>query len=287
MYAITGITGQVGSALADALFAAGRPVRAVVRDASKAEPFVARGAEVAVAELHDTAALTRAFSGAEAVFILLPPVFDPAPDFLTAEDPAIASIHDALLAARPKQVVALSTIGADATQENLLSRLTRMERVLGGLPVPVTFLRAGWFLENARWDVASARDDGVIDSFLAPLDRKIAMVATRDVGQLAASLLDERGEGHRVVELEGAGRVSPNDIAAAFSRALGRDVRARLVPRATWAARFTADGMSNPTPRMRMIDGFNEGWIDFGADAIKGTTSLDVVMAGLLSKPVG
>ncbi|MDR6644255.1 uncharacterized protein YbjT (DUF2867 family) [Luteibacter sp. 1214] len=287
MYAITGITGQVGSALADALFAAGRPVRAVVRDASKAEPFVARGAEVAVAELHDTAALSRAFSGAEAVFILLPPVFDPAPDFLTAEDPAIASIYDALLAARPKQVVALSTIGADATQENLLSRLTRMERVLGGLPVPVTFLRAGWFLENARWDVASARDDGVIDSFLAPLDRKIAMVATRDVGQLAASLLDERCEGHRVVELEGAGRVSPNDIAAAFSRALGRDVRARLVPRATWAARFTADGMSNPTPRMRMIDGFNEGWIDFGADAIKGTTSLDVVMAGLLSKPVG
>lgn len=64
-------------------------------------------------------------------------------------------------------------------------------------------------------------------------------------------------------------------------------MRARLVPRATWAARFTADGMSNPTPRMRMIDGFNEGWIDFGADAIKGTTSLDVVMAGLLSKPVG
>jgi uncharacterized protein YbjT (DUF2867 family) len=287
MYAITGITGQVGGALADALFAAGRPVRAVVRDARRAASFAARGAEIAVAELHDSEALTRAFSGAEAVFILLPPVFDPAPDFLTAQDPAIAAIHDALLAARPKRVVALSTIGADATQENLLSRLTRMERVLGSLPVPVTFLRAGWFLENAQWDVASARDDGIIDSFLAPLDRKIAMVATRDVGHMAALLLDERGEDCRVVELEGPVRVSPNDIAAALTKALDREVRARLVSRDTWNARFTADGMGNPTPRMRMIDGFNEGWIDFGADATKGTTGVDDVMAGLVSKPAG
>ena len=81
MYAITGITGQVGGALAEALFAANKPFRAVVRDAAKGATFAARGAEVAIAEFDDTAALTRAFEDAEAVFILLPPVFDPSPGY--------------------------------------------------------------------------------------------------------------------------------------------------------------------------------------------------------------
>ena len=284
MYAITGITGQVGGALADALFAAGRPFRAVVRDAAKGEAFAARGAEIAVAAIDDAAALTRAFEGSEAAFILLPPDFDPAPDFLTAPDPVIASIHDALLAARPARVVALSTIGADATQPNLLSRLGRMETVLGDLPMPVTLLRAGWFLENIQWDIASAREHGVVDSFLAPLDRKIPMVATKDVGELAAQLLDEPGEGVRIVELEGPERVSPADIAASLARALGREVRAREVARDAWADRFAASGMKNPAPRMRMLDGFNEGWIDFGAGARKGRTGLDAVLAELLAR---
>jgi uncharacterized protein YbjT (DUF2867 family) len=278
MYAITGITGQVGASLAEALRAAGQPFRAVVRDAGKA----ARFEHAALAELDDTPALTRAFTGAEAVFILLPPLFDPSAGF-PESNRTIASIRDALLAARPERVVALSTIGAEATPENLLSQLGRMEQVLGELPMPVTFLRAAWFMENAQWDVAQARDTGTIDSYLAPLDRRIAMVATKDIGELAAHLLGERWEGVRVVELEGPARVSPNDIAASLGRVLGRDVVARIVPRDTWETRFREQGMTNPTPRMRMVDGFNEGWIDFGATSRKGATTLDDVIANLAS----
>jgi uncharacterized protein YbjT (DUF2867 family) len=279
MYAITGITGQVGASLAEALHADGTPFRAVVRDAAKASRF----AHAAIAALDDTPALIRAFEGAEAVFILLPPLFDPSPGF-PESNRTITSIRDALLAARPDRVVVLSTIGADAVHENLLSQLGRMEQVLGALPMPVTFLRAAWFMENTQWDVAQARDTGVIDSYLQPLDRRIAMVATRDIGRLAARLLGERWEGVRVVELEGPARVSPDDIAAALASALGRDVVARGVPRDTWEARFRAQGMTNPMPRMRMIDGFNEGWIDFGPGAIKGETSLEQVIGTLVSR---
>ncbi|QWT19499.1 NAD(P)H-binding protein [Bacillus sp. NP157] len=284
MYAITGITGQVGGALADALLAAGKPFRAVVRDAARAERFFDRGAEVAVAALDDTPALTRAFEGAEAVFILLPPAFDPAVDFLTAADPVIDSIHAALLAAQPGRVVVLSTIGAQAAEPNLLSRLGRMENVLATLPMPVTFLRAGWFIENTQWDLDAARKHGVIDSFLAPLDRKIAMVATKDVGETAARLLGEPSEGVRIVELEGPQRTSPDDLAAALARVLGHDVKARIVPRDAWEARFRAEGMHNPTPRMRMVDGFNEGWIAFGAGTTKGTTSVDEAIGALVGR---
>jgi uncharacterized protein YbjT (DUF2867 family) len=283
MYAITGITGQVGTALADALFAAGKPFRAVVRDAAKGRVFADRGATVAVADLDDTVALTRAFEGADAAFILLPPQFDPSPGFPESRH-TIDAIRDALLAARPQRVVVLSTIGAHATEENLLSQLGHMEDVLGGLPMPVTFLRAGWFLENALWDVAPARDGGVIDSYLYPLDRKLPMVATKDIGEKAAALLGEASTGVRIVELEGPSRVSPNDIAAAFAKALGREVRARIVPRETWRSRFEAQGMHNPTPRMRMLDGFNEGWIDFEGRSIKGRTDVDSVIAELVQR---
>ncbi|KJV33352.1 NAD(P)H-binding protein [Luteibacter yeojuensis] len=279
MYAITGITGQVGASLAEALRAAHKPFRAIVRDAAKASRFE----HAAIAELDDTAALAQAFEGAEAVFILLPPLFDPTPGFPESTR-TIASIKAALAAARPDRVVVLSTIGADATEENLLSQLGHMEKALGELPMPVAFLRAAWFMENSQWDVAQARDTGVIDSYLQPLDRRIAMVATRDIGQRAAALLGEHWDGVRIVELEGPTRTSPNDIAAALAEALGRDVVARVVPRETWEARFREQGMQHPGPRMRMVDGFNEGWIDFGPGATKGVVTLGEVIRELVPR---
>ena len=157
--------------------------------------------------------------------------------------------------------------------DNLLSQRTMMEEALSMLPVPVTFLRPGWFLENASGDVAPARATGVIDSFLTPLDKHFPMVATQDVGRVAAKLIQENWSGKRVVELEGPRRVSPNDLAAAFEKTLGTPVRAEIVPHEAWEDLFRSQGMKNPRPRIRMLDGFNEGWIDFhdrGAKAIKG-----------------
>jgi uncharacterized protein YbjT (DUF2867 family) len=283
MYAITGITGQVGSALGQQLLAAGLPVRAVVRDAAKGAAWAARGAEVALADVNDAAALTRAFHGAEAVFVLLPPTFDPSEGFPEARR-SIAALREALAAARPARVVVLSTIGAQATQPNLLNQLGIMERELGTLDLPVTFLRAGWFIENSLWDVASARATGTIASYLQPLDRPVAMVACADISALAAELLQQTWSGHRLVELEGPVRISPDDIAASFTRLLGRQVRAQAVPRETWAALFTAQGMKNPTPRMQMLDGFNQGWIEFEGQQRKGTTTLHAAIAGLLAR---
>jgi NAD(P)H dehydrogenase (quinone) len=87
------------------------------------------------------------------------------------------------------------------------------------------------------------------------------------VSLTTAELLQEPWTGKRIVELEGPERVCPNDIATAFANLLGRDVRAEIVPRDTWAAAFTSQGMKNPTPRIRMLDGFNEGWIEFEGGA--------------------
>src|ERR1700704_3357831 len=284
MYAITGITGNVGGALARTLLAERLPVRAVLRDEVKAAEWRTGGCDVALAEMDDPASLTSAFRGAAGVFILPPSEFDPEPGFPEARR-VIAAVTAALAEARPGKVVCLSTIGADAPHENLLTQRALMEQSLEQIGLPVTFLRPGWFMENALWDVPSARDEGVLRSFLQPADKLFPMVATQDVGRLAAALLLEDWTGSRIIELEGPARVSPNDLARAFATVLERPVRVETVPRESWEQIFRSQGTQNPLPRIRMLDGFNEGWIefsDYGRSAVKDTTTLDSVIAELV-----
>ena len=175
MYAITGITGLVGNAVAENLLAARRPLRAVVRDASKGKIWKDRGCEVALATIEDASSLTAAFQETQGVFILVPPNFDPQPGFPEAQTIG-AALRCALETARPSRVVYLSTIGAQASQPNLLTQHTIIEKALSDLSMPIAFLRPAWFMENCRWDVAAARDQGVIPSFLQPLNKLVPMV---------------------------------------------------------------------------------------------------------------
>jgi NAD(P)H dehydrogenase (quinone) len=286
MFAITGITGNVGGEVARNLLAAKQPVRGVARDVGKCGAWVQRGCEVVGADINDVAALTAAFRGVEGAFFLVPPNFDPSPDFREARVIA-ETLRTALDAARPSRIVYLSTVGAQATQPNLLTQHTIIERVLGDLPVPITFLRPGWFMENSSWDVAPAASGGVIPSFLQPLDKPVPMVATSDIGRVAAALLCETWKGHRVVELEGPHRVTPDEIAATFARLLGRPVKMEAVPRDTWEALFLSQGMKNPTPRIQMLDGFNEGWIEFEQGEVgsrKGKVALETVLRSLIER---
>jgi len=198
----------------------------------------------------------------------------------------IDSVVEALTAARPTRALCLSTIGADAVHDNLLSQRTMMEAALRELPLPLTILRPAWFIDNAAWDVSSARKTGLIHSFLQPTDKAFPMVAAKDVGRVAGELIQEDWQRVRVVELEGPSRVKPNDLADAFATVLGKLVRAVPVPRESWHELFRSQGMKNPLPRMRMLDGFNEGWIDFkdrGSKAIKGWTNPLEVIAALIA----
>jgi uncharacterized protein YbjT (DUF2867 family) len=282
MYAVTGITGKVGGAVARNLLAAGQAVRAVLRDTTKAKAWADQGCDIALADMTDAKALTDAFKGAVAVFILPPPIFDPKSGFPEIRA-VIAAVTTALAATRPARVVQLSTIGAQASQSNLLSQQSLMEQALRRLTTPVTILRPAWFMENFAWDVAGARDDGVLKSFLQPLDRAIPMAATADIAKTAADLLMRTWSKGRIVELKSAD-VSPNGAAAVFAKLLGRDVNAQTVPRESWGALFKAQGMNDPMPRIQMLDGFNEGWLSFQdpATVVQGSTNLESVLSDLL-----
>ena len=286
MYAITGITGNIGGGVAHHLLSAGRSVRAVMRNIDKGSVWAERGCEVVKADIADATPLASAFRGAEAAFVLVPPNFDPIPGFSEAQATA-ASLKAALEKAAPGRVVYLSTIGAQARESNLLTQHTIIEQVLGELPMPITFLRPAWFMENFRWDVAAARESGSIMSFLQPLNKPVPMVATADIGREAAKLLQESWTGRRVVELEGPRRLTPDEVANIFAEVLGRPVSMDPVPRETWEQLFKSQGMKNPTPRIRMLDGFNEGWIEFEngeAGSRKGEVALKSVLQTLVER---
>lgn len=286
MFAVMGVTGQVGRQVAQNLLNADQAVRVLVRDAAKAADWSAAGCEVAQVSVQDAASLAKAVAGVDGVFLMIPPDYDPAPGF-----PEIRSIIDSVTAAvesaKPGRLVFLSTVGAHVEQFSLLNNARMIEAAMRRLSVPAGFLRAAWFMENAKWDLETA-SKGMIPSFLQPLDHPIPMVATADIGLAVAQMLMEDWQGTRVVELEGPRRYSANDIAEGYAATLGCTVRTEIVPRDTWDGLFRSQGMRHPEPRMHMLDGFNEGWIDFEHDVSQrrfGTTSLEQVLLSLTSRP--
>jgi NAD(P)H dehydrogenase (quinone) len=287
MYAVMGITGQVGSAVAESLLAKGKKIRAIVRNPEKAAAWKARGAEIAVAESTDAAALTQAFQNVEGVFAMNPPYFAPARNFPETRA-VVASIREALLAAAPPKAVYLSSVGAQ--QESglgLITSLHILEEELRQLPIPGAFLRAAWFMENSVWDVPSARQ-GKLFSFLQPLDKTFPMVATADIGRAAAETLLQSWTGQRFLEIAGPKRYSPNDVAAAFAQVLKQPVESVVVPRATWQDTFVSQGTApdRTAYRIEMLDAFNSGWIDFGApgtERFTGNVTLEEVLTTLIN----
>ena len=292
MFAILGITGQVGGATARALLAHGHQVRAIVRNPEKAASWQAEGVELVVADVDDPTALTAALGGVEGAFVMLPSNFAPSPDFSEARR-TIASLVTALSAARPPRVVALSSIGSE--QEHGLGLITSthlLEKALLPLGLNLVVLRAAWFMENFVHDLQSVRYSSELDSYLQPADKPFAMIATDDIGITAAHLLTEPSTSistPRRLELAGPRDYTPTDVAAAFAAALSQTVNLKLIPRDAWVGQFIAQGMpeDRTAPRVDMFDGINSGHIHFGVpgtEPVRGTTELEIVLRQLVAR---
>ena len=176
MYAIAGVSGHTGRVVAERLLAAGRGVRVIVRDAAKGEAWAKKGAEVAVADLDDAAALEAAFAGAEGAYVLLPPT--PTADDVGAVQAArVAALVAAVAGAKVPHVVLLSSIGAHlASGTGPIVGLHHAERALAAVAPRFTALRAGYFLEN--WGSAlGGLADGVFPTFVGA-DTRVEMVAS-------------------------------------------------------------------------------------------------------------
>ena len=112
MYVITGATGNTGSVVTERLLAQGEKVRVVGRDPQRLEQFTQKGAESFIADATDAGALTTAFTGAKAVYAMIPPNIA-SPDVRAYEESVSDALGSAIEKNGIKYAVVLSSVGAD------------------------------------------------------------------------------------------------------------------------------------------------------------------------------
>jgi uncharacterized protein YbjT (DUF2867 family) len=263
MYVILGATGNTGSVAAEALLAKGQKVRVVGRSKERLSKLVARGTEAFEADVTDSAALTKAFTGARAVYVMLPP--DPAnPHYREHQDEATNAIATALEAAGVTHAVVLSSFGADKVNKTgPVLGLHILEERLARLPkLNALFLRAGYFMENTLPQV------GIIKSFgmmAGPVGADLAMpvIATRDIGAAAAeALLKLDFTGQQKRELQGQRDLAYLEIAKIAGAAIGIPNLAYVqLPAEQVIQAMTQMGMSKDfaTLLSEMCDSLNNG----------------------------
>lgn len=138
MYAILGITGKVGSAVADNLLKISLTVVAIVRDPAKADVWEKKGAVVAIADLKDCDALAAAFENVEGIFVMTPPLWD-SNDPMGEHDQMLKALTLAIEKAQPKRIVYLSSVGGQlATGTGAIRKLYDLEQALSKLIYPVS-----------------------------------------------------------------------------------------------------------------------------------------------------
>jgi NAD(P)H dehydrogenase (quinone) len=287
MFAVMGITGNVGGATADTLLKQGKQVRGIVRDSAKARIWEDKGVQIVTSNYDDH--LITAFSGVESVFVMIPPNMVPEPGFPDSVV-RVAAIKKAILAVKPPRVVFLSSWGSEKTSGlGLIAPNRILEQELGDTGVPSAFLRPAWFMENLVYSLSAARSTGNYFSLYQPLERPYGMVAAKDVGKIGAQTLLEDWQSNRVIEISGPISYSSQDAAAALGVAIGRPVAAVAVPRDRWVDTLAQNGM--PADRsdayIEMVDSLNSGWIDFGVpgtEQTKGTTDLVTTVKALAAK---
>ncbi|HEY0466076.1 MAG TPA: NmrA family NAD(P)-binding protein, partial [Polyangiaceae bacterium] len=279
MFVITGATGNTGSVAAEALLDAGKRVRAVVRNAAKAKHLAARGAELVEADLSDEAALVEAFRGADGVYLLSPPDVTLA-DFFTVRKQLVHGLARAVKAAAVKHVVFLSSAGAQhSAGTGMIVSTYAGEPALRATGLPVTFVRAAYFMDNWASVLTPAQKDGLLPSFIAA-SRAIPMVASRDIGKTVARALLDGPRGTRIIELGGPREVSPAEVAATLSKILEREVKVAELPLEAALPTFSSFGFSQSVAEgfREMFQGIENGkvsWEGGRAEAARGTTSLE------------
>lgn len=243
MYTIAGVTGQVGSAVADALLTAGENVRVLVRDQVKGEPWSHRGADVVVADLRDASRLADALRGSHGVFVLLPlNLVSPTVGAEAAE--LVDSIGEAVESAGVPHVVALSSLGAELPEgTGAIEWLHRFENRLRRTGAVLTAVRSGHFPEKARDLLGAVDAAGVYPVFRDSADVPIPMVAVRDVGEVIATALCGGATAHRVVDVQGPAHTE-RQVAEAIASLIGTPVEVVTIPRDGWAGALVEAGLS-------------------------------------------
>lgn len=242
MHIITGGTGHVGSALAEALLKKGEKVTIISRSSNSAREWVNKGAHIAVADIYDTAALHEIFKKEKSIFILNPPA-DPMTDTPLQERKTATSLVEALKNLHPEKVVVESTLGAQPGYNiGDFGVLYELEQNVAALSYPYSIIRPAYYMSNWAEQLPAIKEKGELISFF-PADLKFPMVAPTDIGELAAHLMTEN-KTPDINAIHGPELYSPRDVAEAFSKVIGKKVEVKVISKEQWKTTFMSLGFS-------------------------------------------
>jgi uncharacterized protein YbjT (DUF2867 family) len=265
MYTILGATGTVGKKIVETLAAQGEKVRMVARSEDRLRPLVGKYAEAFAGDILDTEFLTQAFTGADAVFTLIPPNYT-AGNFLSYADKVGESIAKALQDAKITRVVNLSSIGGELSSgTGPITGLHRLEERLNRIKgLTVVHLRAAYFMENLLGSIGLIRTKGINGGAVRG-DLRMPMIATRDIAAFAAErLLKRESTGASTAYLLGPRDLTQTEATTTIGIKIGLpNLQYVTFPYAEAEKGLIAAGLSPDMSRLYVEMGraFNEGRI--------------------------
>src|SRR5580704_2000573 len=252
MIVVTGATGRTGRATAEALLAKGEKVRVVGRDAKRLAPLVQLGAEAFIANVENCAPMTEAFTGASAVYLVLPEDIAQ-PDLRAHQERVSDSFVAAIRDANVRFVVNLSSVGAQHSKGTgpivgLHNQEQKLNRVVG---LNALHLRASYFMENLFMSMEPLRSIGALPGALRS-DVPMPWIATKDIGEYAASRLAARDfSGGTIQELHGQRDISMQEAASIVGHVIGKPGLVYVqVPSVTFGASLLQMGLPKKTSEL-------------------------------------
>lgn len=185
---ITGSLGHISEPLTNELAKKGHEVTVISSNPERKKDIEALGAKAAIGSLEDTAFLTSAFTGADAVYCMVPPNFNE-PDQVAYYQRIGGNYVQAIQQAAVKRVVDLSSIGAHLEKDTgFIVGSYQVEQMLNKLPgTSVTHIRPGYFYYNLFSFVNRIKSAGFMAANFGGRD-KLAMVSPQDI---AAAIAEE------------------------------------------------------------------------------------------------
>jgi uncharacterized protein YbjT (DUF2867 family) len=287
MFVIYGASGNTGSVVANALLDKGKKVRVVARDASKVAALAKKGAEVVTGDITDAASVAKALEGdVEGAYFLNPPDMT-SKAFIERGRRIVDNIAKAIAKNDVKHGVFLSSVGAQVPTGTGPIVITHIaETTLAKTKTPFTFVRAAYFMENILNYAQPMKQDGVLPVFGGGESYPFPMVATRDIGKVAAEALLSPPAKTQVIELSGPKEYSFADAASEASKIIGKPVKPVPLPLENLVPALTGMGISEDVAKLyrEMTEAFGTGKVSLEGThkTVRGATTLgEVLRAGL------
>lgn len=220
-FTITGSLGNISKPLATTLLKAGHTVTIISSNPDKAEAITALGAIPAIGSVDDLEFVTKAFTGADAIYTMVPPTFATSNyrEYISGTGKIYAQ---AIQAAGVQHVVNLSSIGADHTDgTGPIKGLHDVEQLYNALEgVAIVHLRPAYFFTNFYASIDIIKHAGIMGSNVSAADTMV-MAHPNDIAAVAATIMQEPFTGKSIRYITSDERTA-GEVANVLGAAIGK-----------------------------------------------------------------